>query len=85
MGDDRAALGLAGVAVRSGARSALGSLWAISDEATYPMVVSFYRSLREPGTSRAGALRAAQRQMLASEEFSHPFYWSTFVLISNWL
>jgi CHAT domain-containing protein len=28
-GDDKAALGLAGVAIRSGARSAIGSLWAI--------------------------------------------------------
>ncbi len=85
VGDDRAALGLAGVAVRSGARSALGSLWAISDEATYPMIVSFYKSLHEPGTSRAAALRKAQLEMLGNEKFSHPFFWSTFVLISNWL
>jgi CHAT domain-containing protein len=85
VGDDRAALGLAGVAVRSGARSALGSLWATSDAASYPMMVSFYKNLKQPGTSRAAALRRAQREMLASEEFAHPFFWSTFVLISNWL
>ena len=30
-GDDRAALGLAGVALKAGARSALASLWYISD------------------------------------------------------
>ncbi len=34
-GNERAALGPAGVAIRAGARSALGSLWSISDEATY--------------------------------------------------
>ncbi|MEO2237326.1 MAG: CHAT domain-containing protein, partial [Candidatus Poseidoniia archaeon] len=34
MGDERAALGLAGVAIRAGARSAMGSLWSVSDEAT---------------------------------------------------
>ena len=85
LGDDRAALGLAGVAVRSGARSAVGSLWAIADDATYPLVASFYRHLHEPGQSRAEALRAAQREMLARPELAHPFYWSAFVLISNWL
>jgi CHAT domain-containing protein len=85
LGDDRSALGLAGVAVRSGARSAVGSLWAIADVATYPLIVDFYTRLREPGVSRAEALRHAQRTLLASEEFRHPFYWSAFVLISNWL
>jgi CHAT domain-containing protein len=85
LGDDRAALGLAGVAVRSGARSALGSLWAISDDATYPLIVDFYQRLHEPGVSRAEALRHAQRSLLASETFAHPFYWSAFVLLSNWL
>jgi filamentous hemagglutinin family protein len=85
LGDERAALGLAGVAVRSGARSALGSLWAISDDATYPLIASFYAKLHEPGTSRAAALRHAQRELIRSERFAHPFYWSSFVLISNWL
>jgi filamentous hemagglutinin family protein len=85
LGDDRAALGLAGVAVRSGARSALGSLWAISDDATYPLIADFYARLHEPGASRAEALRHAQRRMLESETFAHPFYWSAFVLLSNWL
>ena len=85
VGDERAALGLAGVAVRAGARSALGSLWTISDEATYPLVVHFYGRLHESGVSRADALRHAQRALLASPRFSHPFYWSPFVLISNWL
>lgn len=32
-GDDRAALGLAGIAIKAGARSALASLWFVSDEA----------------------------------------------------
>jgi CHAT domain-containing protein len=63
----------------------VGSLWAIADDATYPLVTSFYRHLHEPGQSRAEALRRAQLEMLASDAFSHPFYWSAFVLISNWL
>jgi CHAT domain-containing protein len=84
-GDERAALGLAGVAVRAGARSALGSLWAVQDEATYEVVVAFYEALKQPGVSKAEALRRAQVKLLADRGFAHPFYWSPFLLISNWL
>jgi filamentous hemagglutinin family protein len=84
-GDERAALGLAGVAIRAGARSALGSLWAVQDEATYRMMVEFYAGLKEPGVSRAEALRRAQLAVMEDRSFSHPFYWSAFLLISNWL
>lgn len=84
-GDERAALGLAGVAIRAGARSALGSLWAVQDEATYELVVAFYAALKEPGASKAEALRRAQAKLIADPRFAHPFYWSPFLLISNWL
>jgi CHAT domain-containing protein len=85
VGDERAGLGLAGVAVSSGARSALGSLWPISDEATYRLIIDFYTELRQPGVSRALALQRAQRKLIADESFSHPFFWSAFLLVSNWL
>ncbi len=84
-GDDRAALGLAGLAVRSGARSAVGSLWPIGDEPTLVLVKEFYRKLQDPETSRAEALRQAQLKLLDSDLYWHPRYWSPFLLISNWL
>jgi CHAT domain-containing protein len=84
-GDERAALGLAGVAIRAGARSALGSLWAVQDEATYHLMVGFYTALKEPGVSKAEALRRAQAKLIATPAYQHPFYWSPFLLISNWL
>jgi CHAT domain-containing protein len=37
-GDDRAALGLAGVAVKAGARSALATLWFVNDQSTSVLV-----------------------------------------------
>ena len=46
-GDERAGLGLAGVAIRAGARSAIGSLWTVSDEATSELFVAFYEELRK--------------------------------------
>jgi CHAT domain-containing protein len=83
--DERAGLGLAGVAVSSGARSAVGSLWPIADEATYRLLVDFYTELHQPGVSRAQALQRAQRKLIAGGELSHPYFWSAFLLVSNWL
>jgi CHAT domain-containing protein len=84
-GDDRAALGLAGVAVKAGARSVLGTLWLVNDVAAADLVVAFYRELKQPGVSRAVALQRAQQSLLADLRFRHPAYWSAFVLIGSWL
>jgi CHAT domain-containing protein len=83
-GDERAALGLAGMAVRAGARSAVGSLWAIDDAAARTFVVEFYRQLRDPQVSRAEALRRAQVALRSDERYAHPYYWSAFLMISDW-
>lgn len=84
-GDDRAALGLAGVAVKAGARSALASLWFINDQSASMLVSEFYAQMQQPGMSKASALQNAQLKMLADKRFSHPSYWSPFLLIGNWL
>jgi CHAT domain-containing protein len=84
-GDDRAALGLAGIAVRAGARSALATLWHVNDPASYRLVVEFYRRIRNPGVSRASALQAAQLALLKDPRYGHPCYWAPFLLINNWL
>lgn len=84
-GDDRAALGLAGIAVKAGARSALATLWYVQDESSALVVQEFYRQLRQPAVSRAAALRAAQRLVLQDARYQHPGYWSAFILIGNWL
>ncbi len=84
-GDDRAALGLAGVAVRAGASSALATLWQVNDPAAYALVVEFYRQLSIPGRSRAAALQRAQLKLLDDPRYEHPGYWAPFLLINNWL
>jgi CHAT domain-containing protein len=84
-GDDRAALGLAGIAIRAGARSALATLWHVSDPASTRLVVEFYRWLRESGVSRASALRSAQLALMKDPSYDHPCYWAPFLLINNWL
>jgi len=85
VGDDRAALGLAGVAVKAGARSALASLWFIDDEATAQLVTEFYTQLQDPAISKAVALQRAQLKISRDPLHDHPCYWAPFLLINNWL
>jgi CHAT domain-containing protein len=84
-GDNRATLGLAGVAVRSGARSTIASLWSVEDSATAMFMENFYQELATFGTTKANALQKAQIGLLKNPQYTHPFYWAPFVLIGNWL
>jgi Uncharacterized protein conserved in bacteria len=84
-GDDRAALGLAGIAVKAGARSALATLWFVNDRASSLLVAEFYRAFQDPVVSKAQALQRAQLTMLKDRRYRHPGYWSPFLLIGNWL
>lgn len=85
LGDKRAPLGLAGVAVRAGARSTLASLWRIDDEATAFFMARFYHELSQNNITKAEALRRAQVAFLKDAKFSHPYFWTAFVLVGNWL
>ncbi len=91
-GDNRATLGLAGIAVRAGARSTIASLWYVSDEATAALMKNLYQELINPEITKAEALRRAQQQIIKdaqtgviNPEFQHPYFWSTFILVGNWL
>lgn len=84
-GDDRAALGLAGVAIKAGARSALATLWPVDDAATSELVEEFYTQLQDPTLSKATALRHAQLKILRNPERAHPSFWAPYMLINNWL
>jgi CHAT domain-containing protein len=83
-GDERAALGLAGVAVRAGARSTVASLWSVNDESTARLMRTFYEHIVQGGTSRARALQLAQQEVLSDAVFRHPAHWSAFVLVGSW-
>ncbi|HEY7490172.1 MAG TPA: CHAT domain-containing protein, partial [Candidatus Tectomicrobia bacterium] len=84
-GDDRAALGLAGVAIQAGARSALATLWRVADEATAHLMQAFYQHLRMPGVSKARALQQAQVRLLQDPRYADAFFWAPFLLLNNWL
>jgi CHAT domain-containing protein len=84
-GDDRAALGLAGIAVKSGARSALATLWFVNDQTTSLLTTDFYNYLKQADNSKAQALQKAQIKVLSDRRYQHPGYWSPYLLIGNWL
>ncbi|MCC5610080.1 CHAT domain-containing protein [Nostoc sp. CHAB 5834] len=82
VGDQRAALGLAGIAVRAGARSTLASLWSVDDQWAAKLMSEFYRNLNT-GSSKAQALQRAQLTVFAKEK--SPYFWAPYVLVGNWL
>ena len=87
-GDNQAILGLAGVAVRAGAKSTLATLWAANDDATSVLMGKFYENLaKDTPITKAKALKEAQIDLLKTEDsqYRHPYYWAPFVLIGNWL
>lgn len=85
VGDKQAAIGLAGMAVRAGARSTIASLWAVSDESTTLLMINFYAEWTGNNITKAEALRRAQQRLLQEDRFSHPYFWSAFILLGNWL
>ena len=98
LGDKNAELGFAGLAVQSGAKTALASLWSVSDTGTLALMVNFYQRLKS-APIKAEALRQTQMAMLrgqpdlhgvltselasTQDDLSHPFYWAAFTVIGN--
>ena len=66
LGDAEAELGFAGLGVLAGVKSALGSLWYVSDEGTLGFMSNFYQQLQK-APIKAEALRQTQLAMLRGE------------------
>jgi CHAT domain-containing protein len=84
VGDEQAALGLAGIALKAGARSALATLWLIDDKATASLIGEFYRQLHQQKQSKARSLQLAQQFLLQDSRYQHPALWAPFLLIGHW-
>lgn len=68
LGDEQAELGFAGLAVQAGVKTAVASLWYVSDAATAALMTRFYESL-ETAPIKAEALRQAQIAMVRGEVY----------------
>ena len=83
-GDNRATLGLAGVAIRARAKSTIASLWSVSDEATQNLMINLYQNLAGKKLSKGESLQQAQQALLRNPKYRSPYYWAPFVLVGNW-
>ncbi len=95
-GDERAILGLAGMAVRSQTSSTIASLWSVGDDSTTKLMNQFYQKFQDPRISKVSALRQAQLSSIDSLRANppnsdlkdlppHPYSWAPYVLVGNWL
>ena len=72
--------------MKAGARSAFATLWSVNDAASTQLVGDFYTELTTHlEQSKAQALQAAQRKLLAQPRYAHPCYWAPYLIIGNWL
>ncbi|NJL84297.1 MAG: CHAT domain-containing protein [Chloroflexaceae bacterium] len=68
LGDPQAELGFAGLALQSGVKSAIASLWQVSDLGTMALMREFYGHLKK-SRSKAAALREAQLDLLSGQVY----------------
>jgi len=85
LGNERAAMGLAGVAVKAGVKGAIATLWFVDDEATSIAIREFYRQLTKPGLTKAQAMQNVQKKFINQRRYWHPLYWAPFLVIGNWM
>ncbi|MBE9013469.1 CHAT domain-containing protein, partial [Pseudanabaenaceae cyanobacterium LEGE 13415] len=67
LGDRRAEMGFAGLAVQSGSKAAIASLWSVSDSSTLLLMQEFYRELKIAAV-KGDALRDAQIEMIRNPD-----------------
>lgn len=68
--------------IDAGAPTVVASLWAVNDASTALLMKYFYRNLST--MSKVEALRRAQIELSQNPKFSHPYYWSPFILIGDY-
>ena len=80
-GNEKAVLGLAGVAIKQGIPNTLGTLWQVQDQIYARIIKEFYQNL-EQNIPPVKALQLAQIQEL-NKISQHPRSWAAFLLIGT--
>ena len=65
----------------AGARSVLATLWPIQDDGAAELAARFYARLTT--ADPIAALAGAQRDMLATPEYTHPYFWAGYQLTGD--
>ena len=81
-GDNRAVLGIAGIAVKSGADATIAPVWKVDQKDTTKLMTEFYKNLVNPEVevrNKAEALHLAQQSM--DKNGKEPYEWAAFILV----
>ncbi|MCJ7485327.1 MAG: tetratricopeptide repeat protein [Candidatus Aminicenantes bacterium] len=68
----------------AGAPTLVATLWEVEDNSTRIFALAFYDALMIKKKDKLDALRAGQIALIRSAEYSHPFYWASFIMIGSW-
>jgi CHAT domain-containing protein/tetratricopeptide (TPR) repeat protein len=75
-------IGLSRAFFYAGARSVVATLWNLNDRFAAEFIERFYRELNQ-GHSSEEALRRAKVAYVNHPRYSHPFYWSSLVMLGD--
>ncbi len=75
-------VGLTRAFLAAGSATVMATLWEVDDRASVEIMKRFYDHLNQLGgvAHAATALAATQRELRASRELGHPYFWAPFIL-----
>jgi len=80
-------IGLSRALLYAGTNNIMVSLWRVADESTSELMIDFYDSLlaieEQNNSIYTNSLHVAKLKMIDSKKFSHPFFWSPFILVGQ--
>ncbi len=68
----------------AGAPTLIATLWQVEDNSTRLFALTFYDELMNKKKDKLDAMRAGQIALIRSEEYRHPFFWASFLMIGSW-
>jgi CHAT domain-containing protein len=89
VGSGEGLIGMSWALFIAGTSTTVASQWKVDSASTARLMINFHRNLRsEKSPLRSGAaqaLRKAAIKLMADPKYSHPFFWSGFVVVGNGL
>ncbi len=80
-------IGLSRALLYAGTNNIIVSLWKVADESTSELMIDFYAHLLSnevlAKSVYANSLHASKLNMINGKKFSHPFFWSPFILVGQ--
>ncbi len=73
-------IGLTRAMMYAGTPAVVASLWDVDDQATRQLMVRFYKYMLEDNLDKVEALRKAKLDLINSQKYFLPVYWSGFVM-----